>query len=132
MTNTGINLSTTLNNLVVSLKPSDPYKIVLFGSYANGNLTDHSDIDLMAILDTDHISTTYQERLDKKLYIRRLLREINREFALDLLVYSKAELKKIKEYGNTFITEVERTGKIIYEKVNRRIYRICKRRKKNN
>ena len=116
--NTGINLSTTLNNLVVSLKPSDPYKIVLFGSYANGNPTEHSDIDLMVILDNDHISTTYQERLDKKLYIRTLVLDINQEIPLDILVYSKAELKKIKEYGNTFITEIEKTGKVIYEKVN--------------
>jgi hypothetical protein len=36
--------------------------------------------------------------------------------ALDILVYSKEELKKIKEYGNYFIDEIERTGKVIYEK----------------
>jgi len=115
---TRTDFNTTLDKVIVSLKPSDPYKIVLFGSYANGNPTEHSDIDLMVILDNEHVSKTYQERLDKKVYIRRLLREINQEFAIDLLVYSKAELKKVKEYGNPFIIEVEKTGKIIYEKVN--------------
>ena len=110
--------NTTLDNVIVSLKPSDPYKIVLFGSYANGNPTEHSDIDLMVILDNEHVSKTYQERLDKRVYIRRLLREVNREYPLDLLVYSKAELQKVREYGNPFIIDIEKTGKVIYEKVN--------------
>jgi hypothetical protein len=45
-----------------------------------------------------------------------LVREINYKIALDILVYSKEELKMIKENGNYFIDEIERTGKIIYEK----------------
>jgi hypothetical protein len=61
-------------------------------------------------------SKTYEERLNKKIFIRSLLCEINRKIPLDILVYSKAELNLIKERGNYFIDEVERTGKIIYEK----------------
>ena len=56
---TGIDFNTTLNNLVASLKPSDPYRIVLFGSHANGTPNEHSDIDLMVILDT----TMYQKHI---------------------------------------------------------------------
>ena len=74
---TGIDFNTTLNHLVASLKPSDPYKIVLFGSHANGNPNERSDIDLMVILDNDHVSKTYQERLDKRMYVRTLVLEIN-------------------------------------------------------
>jgi predicted nucleotidyltransferase len=58
---TDMNIDTALNKLVVSLQPSDPYKIILFGSHANGKPNRHSDIDLMAILDNDHVSKTYQE-----------------------------------------------------------------------
>jgi len=72
----------------------------------------------MVVLDNDHVSKTYQERLDKRVYIRKLVLEINEEIPLDILVYSKAELNKIKEYGNQFIEEIERTGKIIYEKAS--------------
>ena len=32
-----MDLNTVLDNLVASLKPSDPYKVILFGSYAHGN-----------------------------------------------------------------------------------------------
>ncbi|MDR0581769.1 MAG: nucleotidyltransferase domain-containing protein [Prevotellaceae bacterium] len=105
-----------LNDLILSFKVSDPYKIVLFGSHANGNATENSDIDLMVILDNNHIAKTYEERLNKKLYIRKLVREINYKVALDILVYSKEELRMIKESGNYFIDEIEKTGKIIYEK----------------
>ena len=108
--------NTILENLVSCLKPSDPFKIILFGSYANGNPNEHSDIDLMVILDNDHVSKTYQERLDKRVYIRKLVLEINRKMPLDILVYSKAELNMIKERGNQFIEEIEKTGKIIYDK----------------
>ncbi|MDR1030116.1 MAG: nucleotidyltransferase domain-containing protein [Treponema sp.] len=107
-----------LEKLIVSLKASDPYKIILFGSYANGTPDKNSDIDIMVILNNDHISKTYEERLNKKIFIRSLLCEINRKIPLDILVYSKEELKLIKKHGNYFIDEVEKTGKIIYEKTD--------------
>jgi predicted nucleotidyltransferase len=46
---------------------SEPYivKIILFGSYARGNPNEHSGIDLMVILDNNHVSKTYEERLNK-------------------------------------------------------------------
>ncbi|MDR0639639.1 MAG: nucleotidyltransferase domain-containing protein [Spirochaetaceae bacterium] len=111
-------ITSILNDLIDRLRASDPYKIVLFGSYANGNETEDSDIDLMVILDNNDVSKTYEERQNKKLYVRKLVREINYRKALDILVYSKEELKKIKEYGNYFIDEIERTGKVIYEKAS--------------
>jgi hypothetical protein len=40
---------------------------------------------------------------------------LNRPF---IVVYLKAELNKIKEHGNYFIDEIERIGKIIYEKAS--------------
>ena len=105
-----------LDSLVALLKASDPWKIILFGSHANGQPNEHSDIDLVVILDNDHVSKTYQERLDKRLRIRKSVIEINRNVALDLLVYSKEEWRIVKEYGNPFIDEIEETGKVIYEK----------------
>jgi predicted nucleotidyltransferase len=107
-----------LNDLVNSLKASDPYKIILFGSYANGSETENSDIDLMVVLDNNDVSKTYEERQSKKLQVRRLVRNINYKMPLDILVYSKEELRKIKEYGNYFVDEIEKTGKVIYEKGN--------------
>jgi predicted nucleotidyltransferase len=111
-----MDFNTILDNLVILLKSSDPYKIILFGSYARGNQNEDSDIDLMVILDNYHVSRTYQERLNKKVSVRNLVLEINRKIPLDILVYSREELNIIKKHGNYFIDEIEKTGKIIYEK----------------
>jgi predicted nucleotidyltransferase len=56
-----MDINTVLDSLVSSLKSSDPYRIILFGSYANGNPNENSDIDLMVILDNNHISKTYEK-----------------------------------------------------------------------
>jgi len=111
-------IQNVLDNLVFSLKTSNPYKIVLFGSCANGNLTANSDIDLMVVLDNQHVSKTFEERLKKKLSVRNLVLEINRKIPIDLLVYSREELNMMKKYGNYMIEEIEKTGKVIYEKTD--------------
>jgi hypothetical protein len=45
----------------------------------------------------------------------------NNNIALNILVYSKGELKLIKENGNCFIDEIEQTGKVLYEKASWRL-----------
>ena len=111
-----MDVNAVLNNLVSSLKPSDPFKIILFGSYAKGDPNEHSDIDIMVILDNYHVSKTFEERLNRKIAIRNLVLEINRKIPLDILVYSREEFNIVKNYGNYFIDEIEKTGQVIYEK----------------
>jgi predicted nucleotidyltransferase len=107
-----------IDQLLEALKQSDPYRIILFGSYATGTANENSDIDMLIILDNNDVAKNYEERLQKKLYINRLVRNINYKIPLDILVYSKEEYKIVKNYGNYFIEEIERTGKIIYEKAS--------------
>jgi predicted nucleotidyltransferase len=104
--------------LVDALKQADPFRVILFGSYANGTADENSDIDMVVILDNNDVAKNYEERLKKKLYINRLVRHINYKVALDILVYSKEEYKIIKNFGNYFIDEIENTGKVIYEKAS--------------
>jgi len=111
-------IDAVLNRLVEKLMAADPYKIVLFGSHARGTATRDSDIDLMVILDNYDIAQTYKERLNKRCYVRKLVRDINYRYAMDILVYSRAEFQKRKLDGSFLIDEVEKTGKILYEKYN--------------
>jgi len=105
-----------INPLIEAIKPSDPYKIILFGSYANGTATENSDIDMVVILDNNDVARTYDERLKKRLRINKLVRDINYKIALDILVYSREEYRIVKDCGNYLIDEIERNGKIVYEK----------------
>jgi predicted nucleotidyltransferase len=107
-----------IDQLLEALKQADPYKVILFGSYAKGTADENSDIDMVVILDNNDVAKTYEERINKRLYINRLVRNINYKIALDILVYSKEEYKIVKNYGNYFIDEIENTGKIIYEKAS--------------
>ncbi|GBR73761.1 putative nucleotidyltransferases [Candidatus Termititenax aidoneus] len=107
-----------VSDLVENLKPADPYKIVLFGSCARDEMTADSDIDLMVVLDNDDVAKTYEERAQKKLAVRKLVRSINYKHALDILVYSKKELAMLKDYGNFLIDEIEKTGRVVYEKTS--------------
>ena len=107
-----------VDQLLEALKQANPYRIILFGSYAAGTGDENSDIDMLVILDNNDVAKTYEERLKKKLYINRLVRDINYKIALDILVYSKEEYKMVKNYGNYFIDEIENTGRIIYEKAS--------------
>ncbi|MDR1073072.1 MAG: nucleotidyltransferase domain-containing protein [Treponema sp.] len=92
--------------------------MILFGSYAKGAANENSDIDIMVILDNNDVAKNYEERLQKKLYINKLVRNINYKIPLDILIYSKEEYKIVKNCGNYFIDEIEKTGEIIYEKAS--------------
>jgi hypothetical protein len=59
---------------------------------------------------------TFREDMDRWHPVERAIREVHRKIAMDILVYSKAEIRHLKENGNDFIKEIERTGRVLYEK----------------
>ncbi|MDR1196196.1 MAG: nucleotidyltransferase domain-containing protein [Endomicrobium sp.] len=113
-----MNIDNVLNQLIEKLKAANPYKIILFGSYAKGTAASDSDIDLIVILDNYYISRDYKDEVKRYIAVRKLILDINRNHAMDLKVYSKAEFNMKKRNGNFFIQEIEKTGKTIYEKWN--------------
>ena len=104
--------------IVSCLLTCDPYRIVLFGSYALGTEGVGSDIDLLVILDSEVISQTYQERMKRRLTVRDSIQEINKQIPIDLIVYTKAEYELLQRHGTSFLSEIERLGKTLYEKAS--------------
>ena len=86
-----------------------PQKIILFGSYAYGNPDKDSDIDLFIVKDTPHIRA-----IDRRLKIRRLLREENRKISISPLVYTSQEVAERLSIGDDFVKEIVGNGKILY------------------
>ncbi|MDR0485641.1 MAG: nucleotidyltransferase domain-containing protein [Elusimicrobiota bacterium] len=107
-----------LNKIVRQLQPADPYKIILFGSNAKGTASKDSDIDLMVILDNDFVSKSCAERLNRNWEVKKLILDINSQYAMDVIICSRAEYQNKKDEGNFFLQAVEKTGKAIYEKDN--------------
>ncbi len=60
--------------IITLLKNSQFDKVFLFGSYANGNAHEESDVDLLVILDQKGVSDNYMEILQNKRSISKKLR----------------------------------------------------------
>jgi predicted nucleotidyltransferase len=84
-----------------------PQKIILFGSYAYGNPTPDSDVDLLVVMDT---TASVNERY---LTVCKLLRP--RPFPVDIVVKTPDELRYEVESNNYFIREVTTRGEVVYE-----------------
>jgi predicted nucleotidyltransferase len=85
-----------------------PEKIILFGSYAYGNPTPDSDVDLLVVMKTDATSA------NRSWEVSRLM--IPRRFAVDILVRTPQEIKSALNNGDFFIQEITERGRTLYER----------------
>ena len=79
---------------------------VLFGSWARGTQTRHSDIDLLIVTDTK------KRWLDRDQDFARIYRLFPKQ-GVDLLIYTPQELEEIAH--RSFIQRILREGKVVYE-----------------
>ena len=70
-------------------RQADAERVVLFGSYARGEATEHSDVDLLVIAPSD------LPRFKRSRALYQSLRPY--PFAMDLLVYTPEEMKKAQQ-----------------------------------
>jgi len=91
------------------VKDYNPEKIILFGSYAWGNPTKDSDVDLFIVKDSPKKGRGIAYEIDRSIFPR--------PFAIDILAYTPTEVKeKIEKDRNLFIEDVINNGKILYAK----------------
>jgi predicted nucleotidyltransferase len=84
-----------------------PRKIILFGSQAHGHPGVDSDVDLLVIMPR---TRARGERMSV-----RIRHAIPRDFPLDMLVRTPAEVAKRLRWGDVFMSEVMARGKVMYE-----------------
>ncbi len=84
-----------------------PEKIILFGSYASGTATEDSDVDLLVIMPR---TRQRGERISV-----RIRHAVSRDFPLDLLVRTPAEVAKRLRWGDGFLREIMESGEVLYE-----------------
>jgi len=83
----------------------NPYMVILFGSFATGDINESSDIDILVIAD-------FKEELLDRI---KLLMELNTfKIPIEPVGYTPEEFKHMKAEGNRFIMEVIEKGKILY------------------
>ena len=84
-----------------------PEKIILFGSYGYGRPTEDSDVDLLVIMPRT------RERGERMSV--RIRHAVPRNFPLDLLVRTPAEVSRRLRWGDFFLREVMEKGEVLYE-----------------
>lgn len=105
--------------IIEKLKPTDPEKIILFGSYAYGKPTPDSDLDILVVTCDDIIPSCFSEKSRIYLRISKSIADIRKEFPVDLIVHTRAMHRKFIEKNSLFARELLTNGKIIYERINR-------------
>jgi uncharacterized protein len=86
----------------------NPVMIILFGSYAAGNPTNSSDLDLLIIKDTN---LPYHKR---SFDIHKAL--IGLMVPIDILVYTQNEFEQERNESSSFLNSAIKTSKILYER----------------
>lgn len=99
-------LNSELNRIVnVIISTYNPQQVILFGSLANGNVHEYSDIDLIVVKESDK---SFYERLEEVILLTLP------KVGADILVYTPQEFATIQ--NRLFIEEeVMKKGKVIYD-----------------
>ncbi len=80
-------------------------RVVLFGSYAQGEARPHSDVDLLAII--PNVARPVRKEAE-------ILARLRPPFALDLLVDTPEHLAARLAMGDPFLTRIVSEGRPIY------------------
>jgi len=85
-----------------------PKKVILFGSYAYGEPTEDSDIDLLIIKNTD------KRPIDRWVEVKRILRDRSRMLPVSPLVYTEKEIEERIAMKDFFVEEIFEKGEVLY------------------
>ena len=89
-----------------------PERIILFGSFAYGEPTPDSDVDLLVVMDSGLRPHA------RVIQISEILDP--RPFPVDLIVRTPAEIDERLRIGDCFFREILSKGKVLYERSSRR------------
>lgn len=87
-----------------------PLRITLFGSHAAGTALPDSDVDLL--VEMEHVDSALTAAAD-------ILKETKPRFDVDLLVRTPQQVQARIRMGDSFMTEIVNTGKVVYESTDR-------------
>lgn len=88
------------------IRELNPRQIILFGSFATGDINEGSDIDILVIAD---FQLSFLDRI-------KLLLELNRfDLPIEPIGYTAEEFDRMRQAGNSFISRAVEEGKIMYQ-----------------
>lgn len=88
-------------------KKYSPEKIILFGSFVSGKVNRDSDVDMLII------KKTRENFYDRLYHIRKI---VEPDIPFDPIVFTPQEIASRQQAGDAMISEIFKTGKVLYEK----------------
>ncbi|MGF3573219.1 MAG: nucleotidyltransferase domain-containing protein [Candidatus Bathyarchaeia archaeon] len=88
------------------IKQLNPHLVILFGSFATGEINEGSDVDIIVVADFK------EDFLDR---IGTLMKLNTFGIPIEPIGYTLEEFEEMKRLGNPFILEVLEKGKILYK-----------------
>ena len=99
-----------LKNILAEL---NPYRAVLFGSYAEGTAQPDSDIDLIVVLNKNDLPINFAERSENYSFVKQYFSLLKNKVPMDLIVYTKREWEEFIKADSSFVREALEKGKIL-------------------
>lgn len=93
-----------------ALAPLRPEAVILFGSYAWGQPTRDSDIDLYVVTQDDFLPATWREKRDVVRVVSDRILDLRTQYAIDLLVHTKPMHRKFVETDSSFARQIMEEG----------------------
>lgn len=87
----------------------EPERIILFGSLAEGEIHEWSDIDLLIV------KKTAKRPIDRILEVSRFIKA---RIGIDLFAYTPDEFAALIQEKFSFVSDIAEKGKVLYEKRN--------------
>ena len=93
-----------------ALAPLHPEKVILFGSYAWGQPTEDSDIDLYVVTQDDFMPATWRQKRDIVRAVSNRILDLRTRYSIDLLVHTKPMHRKFVEIDSSFARQIMNEG----------------------
>jgi len=107
------NTDTLKNRIIECLKPIDPTRVILFGSYAWGEPDKDSDIDLYVVTKDDFMPQNFSDKMQIKSAVARALIELRKEYGADLIVHTIPMHQKFISMQSSFARKIMSEGKVL-------------------
>ena len=99
--------------IIKKLEPLNLNQIILFGSYAYGTPHKDSDIDLYVVTNDDFMPQNFEENMNIKLKVIKLLDELTDRVAMDIIVHTQKMNEKFVELNSYFARTIYGKGQVL-------------------
>lgn len=103
-------INSVLEEIVKRIGKALPVEqVVLFGSYARKKQDSESDLDLLII-------APFMDRpIKRRMMIRGLLKDFDRQIGIDILAYTPEEISLLRKEPSSFLNSIMKEGRVIYD-----------------